>query len=126
MVGGFAVERISPKLLYGFSMLMLLVALLTAVVINSVFVAVLYVLAMGVANGSHQIVQGVIWAHYYGRNRLGRIQGPAMMIGICGSAIGPFPLALLHDMTGSYSFGMLLMTSLPILSLLSIFFARPR
>ena len=75
--------------------------------------------------GSHQIVQGVIWAHYYGRNRLGRIQGPAMMIGISGAAIGPFPLALLHDLTGTYATGMLLMMALPALSLVSIYFARP-
>ena len=125
MIGGFVVERVSPKLLYGFATLMLLVVLLVAVVINSTFVAVLYVLIMGVANGAQHIVQGVIWAHYYGRHRLGRIQGPAMMMGICGSAVGPFPLALLHDVTGSYSFGLLVMTSLPVLSLISVFFAHP-
>ena len=125
MIGGFVVERASPKRLYGFATLMLLVTLLVAVVINSTFVAVLYVLIMGVANGAQHIVQGVIWAHYYGRHRLGRIQGPAMMMGICGSAVGPFPLALLHDVTGSYSFGLLVMTSLPVLSLISVFFAHP-
>ena len=125
VAGGFVVERMSPKLLYGFSMLMLLAALLLAVVMNSAFVAVLYVIIMGVANGSQQIVQGVIWAHYYGRHRLGRIQGTGMTIGICGSAIGPFPLALLHDATGSYSVGLLVLTSLPVLSLISILFAHP-
>lgn len=56
MIGGFVVERSGPKLLYGFAMLILLLALTLAVVINSVFVAVLYVIAMGIANGSHQIV----------------------------------------------------------------------
>ena len=125
VAGGFVVERMSPKLLYGFSMLMLLAALLLAVVMNSAFVAVLYVIIMGVANGSQQIVQGVIWAHYYGRHRLGRIQGTGMTIGICGAAIGPFPLALLHDATGSYSVGLLVLTSLPVLSLISILFAHP-
>ena len=125
VAGGFVVERMSPKLLYGFSMLMLLAALLLAVVMNSAFVAVLYVIIMGVANGSQQIVQGVIWAHYYGRHRLGRIQGTGMTIGICGSAIGPFPLVLLHDATGSYSVGLLALTSLPVLSLISILFAHP-
>ena len=125
VIGGFVVERVSPKPLYGFSLLMLLVSLLLAVVMNSAFVAVLYVIIMGVANGAQQIVQGVIWAHYYGRHRLGRIQGPAMTIGICGSAVGPFPLALLHDVTGSYTFGLLVMISLPVLSLISILFAHP-
>ena len=125
VAGGFAVERMSPKLLYGFSLLMLLAALLLAVVMNSAFVAVLYVIIMGVANGSQQIVQGVIWAHYYGRHRLGYILGTGMTIGICGSAIGPFPLALLHDATGSYSVGLLVFTSLPVFSLISILFAHP-
>ena len=125
VIGGFVVERVSPKPLYGFSLLMLLVSLLLAVVMNSAFVAVLYVIIMGVANGAQQIVQGVIWAHYYGRHKLGRIQGPAMTKGICGSAVGPFPLALLHDVTGSYTFGLLVMISLPVLSLISILFAHP-
>jgi MFS-type transporter involved in bile tolerance (Atg22 family) len=48
-----------------------------------------------------------------------------MTIGICGSAVGPFPLALLHDATGSYTFGLLVMISLPVLSLISILFAHP-
>ena len=125
LVGGFLVERGDPKILYGFTMLMLLVGLLLVFVINSTFIAVLYVIVMGIANGSHHIVQGVIWAHFYGRNGLGRIQGPAMMIGISGAAIGPLPLALLHDLSGSYSTGILLMMSLPILSLVSIILARP-
>ena len=125
MIGGFVVERASPKLLYGFSMVTLIVALLLALVMDSASVAVLYVIIMGVANGSQQIVEGVIWAHYYGRHRLGRVQGPAMMIAICGSAVGPFSLALLHDETGSYSIGLLVLISLPVLSLISILLAHP-
>lgn len=44
------------------------------------------------------------------------------MIGISGAAIGPFPLALLHDLTGTYATGILLMMALPALSLVSIYF----
>ena len=125
MIAGFVVDRTGPKILYGFVMLMLLLALLLGVATNSTFVAVLYIFVLGCAGGSHAIVQGVIWAHYYGRHRLGRVQGSAMTIGICGSAIGPFPLALFHDATGTYTAGMVAMMVLPALSLLSIGFARP-
>jgi MFS family permease len=126
MVAGFVVDRTGPKLLYGFAMVMLLLALLMAVAINSIFLAVLYVLVTGIASGAHVIVQGVIWAHYYGRHRLGRVQGPAMTIAICGSAAGPLPLALFHDVTGTYTAGMVAMMVLPALSLLSITLARPK
>jgi len=126
MIGGLVVDRTGPKVLFGFGMVMLLLALLLAVAINSIFLAVLYVLVMGIAGGFHAIVQGVIWAHYYGRHRLGRVQGTATTIGICGSAVGPLPLALFHDVTGTYTAGMVAIMVLPALSLLSIALARPR
>ena len=45
-------------------MVFLFVALVLVVAVDSVFMAVVYVLVMGVAGGAHHIVQGVIWAHY--------------------------------------------------------------
>ena len=126
MIAGFVVDRTGPKVLYGFSMLMFLVALSLAVVTNSVFVAVLYVSVLGIARGAHGIVAGVIWAHYYGRHRLGRVQGLAMTFSFCGAALGPLVLAVFHDMTGTYPAGMLAMMVLPVLSLLSLILARPK
>ena len=125
MVSGFLVDRTGPKVLFGFSMAVLILGLLLAILINSAFVAVVYVLVMGVAGGSYMVVQGVIWAHYYGRYRLGEVQGSAMMISICGSAIGPLPLALFHDLTGTYTLGMLAMMALPVISLISLWSAHP-
>jgi MFS-type transporter involved in bile tolerance (Atg22 family) len=107
-------------------MALLLVSLILAVAIDSVFLAVVYIVVLGIAGGFHSIVQGVVWAHYYGRHRLGRIQGTATTIGICGSAAGPLPLALFHDMTGTYAAGMVAMMALPALSLVSIALARPK
>jgi MFS family permease len=125
LIAGFIVDRTGPKVLYGFSMLMLLLALILAVVTSSVFIALVYVSVMGIAGGLARIVQGVIWAHYYGRHRLGRVQGLAMTITLCGAAVGPLPLAVLHDMTGTYQAGMRAMMVMPLLSLLSLIMARP-
>lgn len=118
LLAGFAVDRIGPKALYAISMVSLLVALVLVV-------AVVYVLVMGVAGGAHHIVQGVIWAHYYGRHGLGRVQGSAMTINFCASAVGPLPLAIFHDLTGTYTVGMLVMMALPVLSILALVKARP-
>ena len=125
LVAGFAVDRIGPKALYSFSMLMLLCSLVLAVLMNSPFTAVVYVLVMGVAGGSHRIVQGVIWAHYYGRHGLGRVQGSAMTINFCASAAGPLPLAIFQDLTSTYTVGIVVMMALPVLSILALVKARP-
>ncbi|MQF96550.1 MAG: MFS transporter [SAR202 cluster bacterium] len=125
LVAGFAVDRTGPKQLYAFTMATLLVSLVLAVAINSVFMAVAYVLVMGVAGGCHHIVQGVIWAHYYGRHGLGRVQGSAMTINFCASAIGPLPLALFRDLSGTYTLGMVVMMALPVLSVVALVLARP-
>ncbi|MDA1128761.1 MAG: MFS transporter [Chloroflexi bacterium] len=125
LLAGFVVDRIGPKALYAFSMGALLAALALAVAIDSVFMAVAYVLVMGLAGGCHHIVQGVIWAHYYGRHGLGRVQGSAMTITFCASAVGPFPLALFHHLTGSYTVGIVVMMALPVLSVLALIRARP-
>ena len=125
LLAGFVVDWIGPKALYAFSMAGLLVALVLVVAIDSVFMAVVYVLVMGIAGGAHHIVQGVIWAHYYGRHGLGRVQGSAMTINFCASAIGPLPLAVFHDLTGTYTVGMVVMMALPVLSVVALVRARP-
>lgn len=125
MVAGFVVERTGPRPLFIFAMGMLLVVLALSLAVNSAWMAVVYVAAMGIAGGSQRIVQGVMWAHYYGRFGLGRVQGSAMMITITGAAIGPFPLAVFRDFTGTYQAGIIAMATLPVLSIVVLLLARP-
>ena len=125
MVAGFVVERTGPLRLFTFAMVALFAVCGLALVVNSVWMAALYVAGMGIAGGSQRIVQGVIWAHYYGRFGLGRVQGAAMMVGITGAAIGPLPLALFRDLTGNYDAGIMAMAALPLLSLLTVALGRP-
>ena len=125
MVAGFVVERTGPRALFIFAMGMLLAVLALSLAVNSAWMAVVYVAAMGIAGGSQRIVQGVMWAHYYGRFGLGRVQGSAMMITITGAAIGPFPLAVFRDFTGTYQAGIIAMATLPALSIVVMLLARP-
>lgn len=125
MVAGFIVDRTGPVRLFVFAMLGLVGVCLLALVMNSAWLAVLYVVGMGVSGGTQRIVSGVIWAHYYGRFGLGRVQGSAMMIGITGSAIGPLPLALFHQLTGNYNLGIIVMATLPLLSIAAITLGHP-
>lgn len=125
LLTGLVVDRIGPRSLVVFSMATLVATLALGVAIDSPLMAVVYVFMMGVSAGSFIIVHSTIWAYHYGRHGLGRIQGPAMTLSLCASAVGPLPLAVFRDLTGTYSFGMLLMISLPLLSVLVVLLARP-
>lgn len=125
MVAGFVVDRVGPARLFSVAMLGLFSVCMLALVLNSTWMALVYVVGMGVTGGTQRIVQGVIWAHYYGRAGLGRVQGSAMMVGITGAAIGPLPLSLFRDLTGNYDLGVIVMGALPLLSILVIAFGHP-
>ena len=43
-----------------------------------------------------------------------------MMVGVSGAALGPRPLALMRDATGSYSFGIAVLMILPALSIVAL------
>ena len=125
LIAGFVSDRVGPKVLLVFSMATLMATLALGVVFNSIFVAVAYVAAMGISSGSYIIVHSTIWAYYYGRHGLGRVQGPAMTLSLCASAAGPLPLAVFQELTGTYTIGMLSMMVLPAISLPILFLTRP-
>ena len=126
LAAGIVVDRIGPTLLVVFSMTTLLTTLVLAVVTDSLPVALMYVFIMGISGGSYIVVHNTIWAYHYGRHGLGRIQGPAMTLSVCASAVGPLPLAVFRELSGSYTLGMLLMMALPVLSIGALFLVRPR
>ena len=48
-----------------------------------------------------------------------------MTISFCASAVGPLPLAIFHDLTGTYTLGIGVMMTLPLLSVLALTKTRP-
>ena len=124
LAAGFVADRVGPNLLVVFAMATLLLSLVLVVVTDSLLLAVVYVVMMGISAGSYIIVHSTIWAWHYGRHGLGRIQGPAMTLSLCASAIGPLPLAIFHEITSTYTLGMLLMMALPVLSIVTVLAVR--
>ena len=107
-------------------MLLLLAALGSSRLIESAPSAVLYAGVLGTSSGVQRIVQSVLWAHYYGRRGLGRVQGSATSIMILMSALGPLPLAVLEGASGSYGPGIAAMAALPVLASAGMLLARLR
>jgi MFS family permease len=126
IAAGFMVDRFGPRPVFVMAMALLLSTLLFAQVISSPATVVIYGAMMGVSGGMSQIVGGVMWAHVYGRERLGRIQGSGTTIGVAGAALGPLPLAAFQQFTDSFGPGIWAMTALPVFAALTIGLVRPK
>ena len=53
------------------------------------------------------------------------IRGAAMPPSVCASAVGPLPLAVFRELTGTYTLGTLLMMALPVPSVAVLLLIRP-
>ena len=113
---GFLLERFEPKLVLLGVLVFLTVGTLGLLLVNSIVLALVYAIIMGGAGGSLFVISGVIWAHYYGRKRVGVYQGAGALVNISGAALAPLPLAALQQLLGNYTAGVIVIACVPALS----------
>ncbi|MDN5697121.1 MAG: MFS transporter, partial [Rubrobacter sp.] len=113
-LAGPLIERLGPLYPLWLSLGLLLVAVVGLQFVSTPALATLYALVLGSASGVHGVVNGVIWAHYYGRRGLGAVQGPATMVSISAAALAPLPLAALQQLSGGYALGLAAMAVIPV------------
>lgn len=125
-LAGFLADRLGPRKLLLLSHLLLLLGLAQLALVSSPVSAAVYAVILGGASGMTGVISGVTWAHYYGREGLGRVQGSASTVLISAAAVAPLPLAALRQFSGSYTLGLLAMASVPILAGTIVLLSRPR
>lgn len=109
------------------TMIMFLVqgaGLITA--ISTAELAAIYVgfFIYGAGLGGSQVLQELIWAHYYGRVSLGTVRGLGIFIShTIGAAGAPF-FGFLHDVTGSYISSFVMFVIAVVISAFSILLVR--
>jgi MFS family permease len=113
---GFLLERFEPKLVLLGVLVFLIVGALGLLLVNSLALVLVYAVIMGSAAGSLFVISGVIWAHYYGRKRVGVYQGAGALVNISGAALAPLPLAALQQLSGNYTAGVIGIACVPALS----------
>lgn len=90
------------------------------------FLAAVYAAVVGASAGIQGVVAGTIWAHYYGRHGLGRVQGPATMVMISAAALAPLPIAALRQFSGDYILGLAIMAAVPVFCTIMLYFFDPK
>jgi sugar phosphate permease len=99
---GLLVDRICPRLIIAFGLVIQAVILWMATRLESTTAAYIYGATFGVMQVSWGTAGAVMWAKYYGREHLGSISSVAMSIAIVGTALGPMIMGVARDLTGSY------------------------
>ncbi|HXV82573.1 MAG TPA: MFS transporter [Candidatus Binatia bacterium] len=124
LVWGLLSERMSVNKV---TMIMFLVQGVGLVIaISTVELALVYAgfFIYGAGLGGSQVLQELIWAHYYGRASLGTVRGLGIFIShTIGAAGAPF-FGFLHDVTGSYTSSFVLFVIAVLISAFSILWVR--
>ena len=100
---GRIMDRAPSRLVFAGALCVMAAALLALHLVHDVTTAVTYAIVFGLANASMQVNVGYLWADYFGRRRLGSIQGSGQTALIVGASLGPLPFSLSRDLTGDYS-----------------------
>ena len=126
LAAGFLVERMQPRIV-GAASCGLFCAALLLMVLGRAWPPLLFssTVLFGAGVGLNMVVQGVIWAHYYGWRFVGTIRGVVLpLIVLAGGLSAPLAGAL-RDASGSYRISWLAALVLCAVAGVLIFSTRP-
>jgi MFS family permease len=124
LCAGWLVDRYATRYVLAVAHLVIAAALCVILVAGSVPTALIYVAIRGAGQGLWQVAGDACWPAYFGRRHLGTIRGVAFGIQIIGAAIGPVPLGIVYDLTGSYQAAIVAFAVIPVAASFFIFSAR--
>jgi MFS family permease len=122
---GFLVDRLGPKISFAVGITLLVAAMLLLSLITVEPVAVAYSLLLGASEGTTRVVNLTAWAHYFGRTNIARLQGSAVMVVICGTALGPLPFAVLSGWLGGLTEASTALCLVALAALAAVLIYRP-
>jgi MFS family permease len=122
---GFLVDRLGPKVAFAVGITLLVAAMLLLSSVTVEPMAVAYSLLLGASEGTTRVVNSTVWAHYFGRTNIARLQGSAVMVVICGTALGPLPFALLSGWLGGLAEASAVLCLVALAALAAVLIYRP-
>ncbi len=123
---GKLVDRLNPARTFGLALISMSVSLVAITFVSGPTTAMIYAALFGLTNAMIHAHYVFMWAHYFGRRRIGELQGFAQMIGIFGASLGGMPLGWVFDWVGSYSGILYALACLPLIAaVLTLLIRRP-
>ena len=115
-VTGWLTDRVEARYLMSAAMICLATAITLLLVLPDPRLAVVYAVLLGLHGSVLRSTGMVVWINYYGRAHQGGIRGVAFCVMILASALGPLPLAVSFDQTGSWTTALLGFLVIPLLA----------
>jgi sugar phosphate permease len=125
LIGGALADRFRLNWLASLSMIFVAAGVWMLSQANSIVLAQLYAVLIGVSQGLFGAVNNTVWVRYYGRAHLGRIRGSVAMAMVAGSSTGPFIMGATYDFFGSYQVSLNLFIALLIPLAIATLWATP-
>ncbi len=114
LAGGLLAERISLRWQMSAALTLISAAMIFFPRVETRGELYAYATVMAASGGLVTIVFFAVWARWFGKRELGKIQGAAQMMTVIASAFGPVVLGYSHDQYGSY------LAIFPMLSLATV------
>ena len=127
LCGGVLADKISGQYLLVLTLAGLAGVLFMALNISNNGFVWIFGITLGAISGMYRIIMSVLWANYFGRMHLGSIAGMAQTIAVGGSALGPLPLGIAHDILGNYKAVLFSCMVLPLaFGIANLFVGKPK
>jgi MFS family permease len=124
LCAGWLVDRYATRYVLAVAHLIVAIALGIVLVAGSIPAALLYLAVRGTGTALWQVSGDASWPAYFGRRHLGTIRGIAFAVSIVGAALGPVPLGVVYDLTGSYGAAVATFAAIPAVTAYFVFTAR--
>ncbi len=112
-IAGYLSQKFPERYLIAISQVLLVLNMLLLLQVSEPWHAYVYGALLGLNMGFLMNVLQSIWPTYFGRRHLGTIRGVTNFGTMSAAALGPLPLALAFDISGSYTFGLVVYMILP-------------
>ncbi len=109
-VARLLIDRYPMKHIFFGALVMVFIAMIwLAFFVNGAISAGAFILFYGIAVAVKMVALNTIWPTYFGRKYLGAIRGAATVFMVFSTAIGPLPLGIVYDLTGSFNIAIYIM-----------------
>lgn len=123
-VFGRLLDRYRTQYLFAATLLIMAGAIALLSTVQGVVTAMLYAVIFGLTNAALHTHNAYLWPRFFGRRHLGSIQGAGTTINVVGASLGPLPLGIAFDLTGSYTAALLALPALPLACAVAVLFIR--